>query len=62
METIPTPEEFADEMKEASTINRKHEDQEDTHRRMDYLMCDLLRKLGYDEAVDIFEKSPRWYA
>lgn len=63
---IPTPEEFAEQMKDASIprlrFGKFYEDCEDTHSRMDGLMCDLLRELGYGEAVDIFEDSPKWYA
>ena len=24
-------------------------------------MCDILRGLGYDKAIDIFEELPKWY-
>ena len=65
MDHIPTPEEFAEQMKNASRPKRRYgilEDCEDTHYRMDNLMCNLLRKLGYSDAVDIFKQSPKWYA
>ena len=66
MDHIPTPEEFAEQMKDAAIPKLLHgkfwEDCEDTHYRMDNLMCDLLEKLGYSDAVDIFKQSPKWYA
>lgn len=34
----------------------------DTHISMDYLMCTVLRELGYDEGVDIFMNTEKWYA
>ena len=37
-------------------------DKEDRHRVMDRLMCDLLRKLGYGDGIDVFEKTSKWYA
>lgn len=37
-------------------------DTEDRHFNMDKLMCDLLRALGYDEAVQIFEDAGKWYS
>ena len=66
MDHIPTPEEFTDQMKDASVPKLRYgkilEDCEDTHYRMDNLMCDLLQILGYGDAVDIFKQSPKWYA
>lgn len=55
---IPTPEEFKEDMLRASNI----ESQEDRHYDMDNLMCNLLEALGYGEAIDIFDSTPKWYA
>lgn len=55
--SIPTPEEFARMMK-----NQMSGDEEGAHYEMDELMVELLRRLGYGEAMDIFEKQPKWYA
>lgn len=32
------------------------------HLAMDNLMCDVLRRLGYGDGVDIFEDSGKYYA
>lgn len=59
--TPMTPEEFAAEMRrvydECWNVEEK-----DEHAAMDNLMCSLLRKLGYGDAVDIFENTHKWYA
>ena len=34
-------------------------DNEDRHRRMDALMCEVLRSIGYDDGVDIFEATSK---
>lgn len=49
--------EFAVKMKAANTG-----DTEEAHCEMDDLLCAKLRDLGYCEAVDIFEKTDKWYA
>ena len=46
-----------------SAIRLEFEDDEEVcHEKMDELMCDTLRNLGYEEGVDIFEKTPKWYS
>ena len=35
---------------------------DDGHEKADELMCELLRELGYGEAVEIFEKMKKWYS
>lgn len=57
-ENIPTPEEFAYLMKALSGEG----DLETIHSEMDDLMAKLLRKLGYGEAMDVFEEQDKWYA
>lgn len=62
-----TPEEFKDEM-----IKLRDEliqdgygeylDKETRHFNMDMLMVKTLRDLGYNEGVDIFVKTDKWYA
>ena len=54
---IMTPEEFAKAMKKASDY-----DEEDAHSKMDGIMADLLRQLGYGEGIDIFDNTSKWYA
>ena len=53
-----TPEEFEAKMKEIL----KGEDSETEHQNADYLMCNVLMTLGYEDGVTIFLKSTRWYA
>jgi hypothetical protein len=54
---IPTAEEFAIAMQDAAGT-----DLENAHSEMDELMVNLLRMLGYDKAMDIFEAQQKWYA
>jgi hypothetical protein len=35
---------------------------ESAHENADNALCDLLRALGFDEIVDIYEKVDKWYA
>lgn len=37
-------------------------DQEKCHMLMEGLMCTVLRELGYDEGIDIFQSTNKWYA
>ena len=55
-----TPEEFANEMRGVCECWSKNT--EFKHAAMDRIMCDLLRQLGYEEGVDIFEDTRKWYA
>lgn len=64
---IMTPEEFAKAMKKASDnlndpTGRPYYDEEDAHSKMDGIMADLLRQLGYGEGIDIFENTNKWYS
>lgn len=52
-----TPEEFAEKMK--ALISG---DLECQHCDMDDLMCQLLRSLGYEKGVEIFEEADKWYS
>ena len=55
---ILTPEEFKEQMAKLARI----EDQEGVHVLMDKLMCELLVNLGYEEGVEIFKATDKWYA
>ena len=58
-----TPEEFTKQMQEAFDVYYLEKDDEEVvHIVMDGIMCNLLRQLGYGEGVDIFNKTPMWYA
>ena len=59
---VMTPEEFAKAMKKASDnlndpTGNSYYDEEDAHLEMDGIMTDLLRQLGYEEGIDIFENT-----
>lgn len=55
-----TPTEFAERMKQISTDCGT--DIEKMHSQMDDLMCQVLRKHGFDEGVEIFENSDLHYS
>lgn len=55
---VLTPQEFAEKM-ESLTMNI---DTEGMHWDMDDLMCETLKALGYEEGVEIFENTLKWYA
>ncbi len=52
------PKEFAEKMKAIAD----ERDTERGHIKMDDLMCELLRSLGYGDGIDIFDDVPKWYA
>lgn len=52
-----TPEEFANKMAEYAAL-----DPEGGHSFGDKLMCELLKRLGYEEGVKIFQGMDKWYA
>ena len=56
------PKEFADKMKELSERNTGSSDICFNHMDMDDLMCEVLKSLGYNEGVEIFENTHKWYA
>lgn len=64
-EHLTTPEEFADKMRKIPDFLNDLGipwDNEDSHMLADQYLCDMLRELGYDEGVDIFEAMKKWYA
>lgn len=55
-----TPEEFKNKME---LINEEYcDDNEAKHVCMDRLMCELLSSIGYEEGIDIFRDTDKWYA
>lgn len=52
------PESFAKKMVEACA----HHYEEQDHVAADDLMCQLLTVLGYADAVQIFDDTPKWYS
>lgn len=55
-----TPEEFAAAMREIARTTRG--DIEIAHALADKLLCDLLRALGYEQGIEVYEELPKWYA
>ena len=49
--------EYADKM-----ANVPSGDTEQDHRDADYLLCELLGKLGFNEVVEKYELVRKWYA
>lgn len=37
-------------------------DKEAVHGYLDDLLCSVLRELGYEKLVEIFENTEKWYA
>ena len=37
-------------------------DTEVAHIEADDILCDVLKKLGYEELVDVYEQVGKWYA
>ena len=57
-ENIPTSDEFLKDMQTVASSN----DPECSHVYMDDMMCDLLKQLGYGEAIEVFRHTEKWYA
>ena len=56
-----TPEQFATRMQQIET-QADGETLEGTHEEADWLMCELLRCLGYGEGIDTYHRIGKWYA
>lgn len=41
---------------------RDPSDEETLHINADRLLCDMLRKLGYGDVVDLYDKIHKYYA
>ncbi len=53
----------AEFLKKMKTIfHEKGYDEEKAHSSADRLMCQLLRQLGYEEGVVVFEHAKKWYS
>ena len=37
-------------------------DEELAHPDADAVLCDLLKELGFEDVVELYEKVPKWYA
>lgn len=54
------PEVFMQQMR--ALIDENSNDPEQLHIHADDLICDLLKTLGFGEAVKLFENAPKWYS
>lgn len=62
---VTTPEEFKTIMTQIENgefYGGRMYDAEDQHLDADYLMCYILRSLGYSDGVSIFCRMNKWYA
>jgi len=55
------------EDKEAEYVQRalkiaNEEEVEEAHAKLDDLLCEVLKKEGYTELVEVFDKVDKWYA
>lgn len=57
--TVMSPDDFFVEM---IRIDQFYKDEEMRHVEADGLMCDLLRSLGYEKGVQVFDSMHKWYA
>ena len=58
--SIITLDNYFDEMRKANTYS--HEvDEEQGHKWADNILCSLLRSLGYNDLVDIYDDVAKWY-
>lgn len=59
-DALLTPEDFEETMLFISA--NFGDDKERVHKYMDSLMEDTLIALGYEKGVEIFKRTPKWYA
>lgn len=53
-----SPEEFAEKMEWAFSSG----DTEEDHIHADFIMCEVLRQLGYSAGVEVFHSKDKWYS
>ncbi len=56
----PTPEEFKNEMKKI--LEQYYDDEELFHVVADEYICDVMKALGFEEGIQIFENAHKWYS
>jgi hypothetical protein len=49
---------YKEKILESIAIN----DMEDSHIEADWVLCDLLIELGFEEIVKIYKSKDKWYA
>jgi len=57
-EKVMTKAQFYKKMKKAAKLK----DLAARHKRFDELLCRQLKALGFEEGIQIFENSDKWYA
>lgn len=57
-EDFMTPEEFETSM---NLLNMQR-DTETFHRSADNLICEVMKTLGYEKGIEIFQKRHKWYS
>lgn len=53
---------LSDEMVKRLQEEVNNDDTECAHRNADYILCELLEKLGYKDVVEKYNKVSKWYA
>lgn len=57
------PQEIIDEFnKKMKYISENQWRTEDAHIEMDDVMCNTLKKLGFEKGIDIFKHTEKWYS
>ena len=41
---------------------QSEDDPEQTHQQAAAILCDLLRKLGFEDVVDVYNEGEKWYS
>lgn len=62
---IISPDEFKKKMKEiqiALDAGLLRFNKEEAHIKMDDLMCEVLISLGYEEGIEVFDNTGKWYS
>jgi hypothetical protein len=58
---IMTPKEFEIKMKELQYNDGDELVMYNTHHQADELLCEILKSLGYEDGIKIYEESGMWY-
>lgn len=53
---------LSDEMVKRLQEEVNNDDTEDAHINADYILCELLEKLGYKDVVEKYNEVSKWYA
>lgn len=56
---VMSPDDFFERM---VGIDQFYKDEEQKHAVADELMCEVLRSLGYEKGIQVFDNMDKWYA